>query len=376
MLADKDYEVWAMSKCKICGDTSPAISRKLGVCLACIRKRPDQALSYAKKAHERSRSAFGLPKTPPRDSNGIHCNICVNACRIPVGGTGYCGLRKNERGRIEDVSSGSGKLCWYHDPLPTNCVADWVCPGGTGAGYPQYANCSGPEFGCRNLAVFFHACSFNCLYCQNWTFRRETRSLETHTVDELVADVDEKTACICYFGGDPAPQLPFSIKASRLARQKKTGKILRICWESGGAMHPALLRDITTLALDSGGCIKFDLKAWDENLHIALTGVTNQRTLANFQRAGSQFSRRREPPPVLASTLLVTGYIDEDEVRGIARFIAAVNPEIPYSLLGFYPHFFMSDLPRTPKVLADKCRAAALAEGLKHVKIGNVHLLT
>jgi pyruvate formate lyase activating enzyme len=365
-----------MSQCKLCKDSSPSISKELGVCLACIRKDPGLALPYAMKAHKRSRAAFGLPLTPPVDSKGLRCKICVNECRIPEGGTGYCGLRKNDKGKILDISTARGKLSWYYDPLPTNCVGDWVCPGGTGAGYPQYAYCRGPEVGYRNLAVFFHACAFNCLYCQNWTFRRETQSLETRTVGELVSDFDEKTACICYFGGDPAPQLPFSIKASRLARAKRRDKILRICWETGGAMHPSLLRDVTTLALDSGGCVKFDLKAWDENLHIALTGITNRRTLENFQWAGSQLNRRRVPPPVLASTLLVTGYIDENEVRHIARFIASVNPDIPYSLLGFYPHFFMSDLPRTSRALAEKCRKIAHEEGLKRVKIGNVHLLT
>ncbi|NPU85813.1 MAG: hypothetical protein HPY65_15155 [Syntrophaceae bacterium] len=25
-----------------------------------------------------------------------------------------------------------GKLSWYHDSLPTNCVTDWVCAGGSG----------------------------------------------------------------------------------------------------------------------------------------------------------------------------------------------------------------------------------------------------
>jgi len=78
------------------------------------------------------------------------------------------------RGRLVGISSREGKLLWYHDPLPTNCVGDWVCAGGTGAGYPEYAYSSGPECGYKNLAVFFNACSFNCLYCQNWHFRKET----------------------------------------------------------------------------------------------------------------------------------------------------------------------------------------------------------
>ena len=96
--------------------------------------------------------------------------------------------------------------------------------GRNGAGYPEYAYCSGPEYGYKNLAVFFHACSFNCLYCQNWHFRKETLSPFIISVDELVSDVDEKTSCICYFGGDPAPQTPFALRVSKLAIEQKKGR--------------------------------------------------------------------------------------------------------------------------------------------------------
>jgi pyruvate formate lyase activating enzyme len=110
-----------------------------------------------------------------------------------------CGLRKNEGGRLIGVSAIEGKFSWYHDPLPTNCVADWVCPGGTGAGYPRYAHAPGPECGYKNLAVFFSACNFNCLYCQNWHFKTETFRPRKESVASLVSSVDERTSCICYF---------------------------------------------------------------------------------------------------------------------------------------------------------------------------------
>jgi pyruvate formate lyase activating enzyme len=273
------------------------------------------------------------------------------------------------------VSAREGKLSWYDDPLPTNCVADWVCPGGTGAGYPEYACSATAEYGHNNLAVFFHACSLNCLFCQNWEFRKDTLLDRTTKVTKFVDAVDGKTSCICYFGGDPTPQLPFALKASRLARDRNKGRILRICFETNGNMHPRLLDEMMELALESGGCVKFDLKAWDESLHIALAGVTNRRTIENFRRAGEMVSRRPVPPALIASTLLVPGYVDEHEVRNIARFIASVNPHIPYSLLAFYPHFFMSDLPRTPRKLAEKCVSTAREEGLRNVRLGNVHLL-
>ena len=364
-----------MATCQLCQRPSPDISKALGVCRNCIRQRPDEALKITARAHHFSRAKYGLPQEPPSDPRGVLCNQCVNECQIPENGLGYCGLRSNHKGRLTGVSARRGNLSWYRDRLPTNCVADWVCPGGTGAGYPTYAYCSGSEVGYTNLAVFFQACSFNCLFCQNWHFKNQTFASHHPTVDELIRDVDERTACICYFGGDPSPQLSFSLSASRLARKKKHGRILRICWETNGSMNPKFLDTMMDLAVGSGGCVKFDLKAWDPHLHIALTGVTNQRTLKNFAQAAASIRFRPDPPLLLASTLLVPGYIDEREVHAIARFIADLNPDIPYSLLAFYPNFYMADLPLTPKRQAEHCEQIARDAGLKNVRIGNVHLL-
>jgi len=362
--------------CRVCQNVSRFISSALGVCLKCIREKPSEAISHAMAIHRKSRAAHGLPEVPPVAPRGVRCNICVNECNIPEDQIGYCGLRKNIGGKITGVSAEKGKLSWYHDPLPTNCVGDWVCPGGTGAGYPEYAYCSGPERGYKNLAAFLQACSFNCLYCQNWHFKHDTLKPRSTSIHQFITDVDEKTSCICYFGGDPTPQLPFALKASRFAIDNNKGRILRICWETNGSMNGKLLDKMMETALNSGGLVKFDLKAWDENLHIVLTGSTNKRTLANFISAGKVIQKRPVPPPLIANTLLVPGYIDEEEIRGIAKFIASINPDIPYSLLGFHPQFYMSDMPLTPKSLANQCLCAAQEEGLKNVRLGNVHLLT
>jgi pyruvate formate lyase activating enzyme len=119
------------------------------------------------------------------------------------------------------------------------------------------------------------------------------------------------------------------------ARDRRGGSILRICWETNGAMNPRLLDRMMELAVESGGCLKFDLKAWDPVLHRVLTGAANARTLENFVRAAGWIGRRPVPPVLMATTLMVPGYIDEREIQGIARFIAGLNPDIPYSLLAF-----------------------------------------
>jgi hypothetical protein len=267
-----------MAQCLICSTTSPYISRELGVCLNCIREKPESALPIATTAHAKSRALYGLPEVPPKADEGVSCSMCVNECKIPEDHAGYCGVRTNKGGEIVGVSADKGKL-------------------------------------------------------------------------------------------------PFSLRASRLALEENKGRILRICWETNGSMHGSLLDQMMDVALASGGCIKFDLKTWDENLHKALTGVTNARTLENFRRAGEKISQRPSPPLLIASTLMVPGYIDEREIRNIAKFIASICPDIPYSLLAFHPHFYMSDMPFTSRALAYTCRNIAHEEGLRNVRIGNLHLL-
>jgi pyruvate formate lyase activating enzyme len=223
--------------------------------------------------------------------------------------------------------------------------------------------------------VFFHACSFNCLYCQNWHFRQETVHADLIPVEKLVSNVNDETTCICYFGGDPSPQIPYSLEAARLARADRPDDILRICWETNGSMQPVMLERMMAMALSSGGCIKFDLKAFDEPLHRVLTGVSNHRTLQNFKQAAGMIKHRPVPPSLIASTLMVSGYIDHREVRAISDFVAAIDPKIPYNLLAFYPQFMMSDLPQTSREQAYRCLAEARKAGLKNVRLGNEHLL-
>jgi len=80
-------------------------------------------------------------------------------------------------------------------------------------------------------------------------------------------------------------------------------------------------KEVVDLSLTSGGCIKFDIKSWNDSLHTALCGVSN------------------------------------------------------YSLLAFYPQFFFKDLPVIPRDLAFRCKEVAEGEGLRRVKVGNLHLL-
>lgn len=370
-----------MGTCLVCGAKAAAISNGLRVCLNCIRGNPEKALEITRQVHAENRAVFGLPPEPPRDAGGMPCGVCANNCIIGEGNTGFCGLVKNVDGRLARLGGTAehGVLEWYYDSLPTNCVGWWFCPGCTGSGYPKYAYKPTAERGYANLAVFYGACSYNCLFCQNWHYRNlSAKHKPAISAEALAAKADKHVSCICYFGGDPSPQMLHSLEVSRLAieKAKAENRILRVCWETNGYLNPQLAEKAAEYALESGGNIKFDLKAWNEALNMALCGVSNKPTLANFRRVGKKYyPKRRELPVLAASTLLIPGYVDAEEVENIARFIGEIDPEIPYTLLAFYPCFVMHDLPTTSRKQALECQKAA-EKHLANIRIGNVHLLS
>ena len=363
-------------RCNICGDSSSLVAEALGICLKCIRERPEEAMPYIRRAHETSRKLHSLPVHPPRTRGGISCGLCSNRCVIGEGERGYCGLRWNEGGLRSLSDNAEGLLYAYLDPHVTNCCAAWFCPAATGAGYPRYAYRDGAERGYSNLAVFFYGCNFDCLFCQNASHKEVDRGKHV-SAEALAARVasDPRISCICFFGGSPEPQLPLAINASEEAMRERRGRPLRICFEWNGCGNPSIVRRAAELSLASGGNVKFDLKCFTPKLSLALSGVSNEQAYRNFEMVAEElYPERPELPVLTATTLLVPGYVDASEVEAIAEFIARLDPSIPYGLLVFHPSYQMRDLPVTPMRQAVECYRAARRH-LKRVHVGNLHLL-
>jgi len=367
-----------MGVCKICQQNSPKISFFIGVCRKCILTRPKKAIQIGLDAHRRSRQKFGLPVAVPRDPKGIRCLGCGNECQIPEGGRGFCNLVENRKGKLirHAGAANQGLASWYYDAHVTNCVAAPWCPAGTGCGYPDFAYTAGPEYGYYNLAVFFCSCNYDCLFCCNWHWRHNAAKLKPLiSAQELVKAVHSKVSCVCYFGGTSGPQLAYAINVSRLMRKKYPDQIIRFCLEENGNMNPKLMEKFAKIAFESGGSIKFDLKNFNEAQNIVLCGVSNKVVLKNFEALVKFHKQRPEVPFLYASTLLVPGYVEVEEVKAISQFIAKLDTTIPYNLLAFDPLFEMSDMPYTSKEIAEECYRIAKESGLEKVRIGNLFLL-
>jgi len=326
-------------------------------CSCCIRDRFEEIELSILRIHGNTRKPYALPRAVPDCDTGIRCQLCVNECSIAEGEFGYCGVRQNVAGRIVGPDKNWAYADWYHDPLPTNCVADWVCKGSRDHGY-------------TNLAVFYESCTFNCLFCQNWHYRdRKTRT----TTEDLLRAADATTSCVCFFGGDPTPFAMHSLEAAKQLKERT--RKLRICWETNGSISPDLMEKWVDCALATDGCIKIDFKTFNENLNIALCGVSNKNTRKNIELVARYIGAREKLPILIVSTLLIPGHIDEAELSSMAKFIASVNKDIPWSFLGFYPHFRFNDLPCTSHKQAEMALSIARDYGINNTHLGNVHLL-
>ncbi len=264
-----------------------------------VCSKKDEALEIAPLLH------------PPLYEKRVErCNLCSNNCSEIA----LCGKPEY------------GKLTYYEDPLPTNCCNAWFCKGSKLTG--------------TNLAVFYYGCNFDCLYCQNWT-HKYFEDARTVSIDELLRAVENfRVKCVCHFGGSPEPQLPFALKFSRTALKLREDLI--ICWEWNGSGNTHLALKAAELSSMSGGTVKFDLKAWNPNLHVLLTGRDNERVLYNFERI---FDKHGEV--LSATTLLVPYYVDEEEVEASPASYPHSIPKFPTAFLSFIQ---ITECPTSPSL--------------------------
>ncbi|MHA1273393.1 MAG: radical SAM protein [Promethearchaeota archaeon] len=376
-----------MGKCIFCNREDQEISKVLGICRSCILEKDwNIVYKHIKKMHEQVRVYEGLPPDPPKANKQdclIKCNLCFNECILSENDRSFCGLRdvkKDKEGILPIPKKTSAYIHGYLDPNPTNCCNAWFCPAGTDSGYPKYSTHKGPEFGTYNYAAFLYGCTFNCLFCQNSSHKRISKN-NLINADIIIKKIlkNDKITCVCFFGGTPEAQLPFSIylaeKLTKLIKEQQPERILRFCWEWNGSGNQELVKKCMEIAIETGGNIKFDLKSYNEKLHYALCGVSNKRTLENFKfLAEKYFGTREDMPEMSGCTLMVPGYVIKDEVELIAKFISEINDEIPYSLLVFHPDYMLSDLPYTSREQAFGCLDVAKSY-LKKVNLGNSFLL-
>ena len=170
----------------------------------------------------------------------------------------------------------------------------------------------------RRATVHNTSCNFRCLGCAYKLKGRPTpaRVLSLNEILAGLAGLDIEH--VNFMGGEPTtnPQLP---------------GVLRFCKDD--------LRVRTYLGHTNGSRLitenldgtNVSLKAFSREKHLEYTGHPRKPVYDNFRaafEAGLQ---------VKASCVYIPGYIAEDEIAGMADFVASLDPAIPLHIMGYIP---------------------------------------
>ncbi len=170
---------------------------------------------------------------------------------------------------------------------------------------------------------------------------------------------------VSFTGGDLACKVEFY---AQLAEKIKKRTKLWVLFETNGyGLTPRNLDVLRDAGVDS---FWLDIKAYDERVYRRLCDTTNKWIL----KTPEWILERGFILEVLV--LYIPGMVEIDQIVKIAKIIADLDEEIPFTILAFFPEYKLRD--SRPPTLWEMIAAfyAVKRTGLKRVKLGNCHVFT
>jgi pyruvate formate lyase activating enzyme len=292
----------------------------------------------------RSASADPALTSPiPGKEGWVHCVSCGHGCRIPPGQPGICKVRVNEEGTLRVPFGYVGSVAV--DPVEKK---------------PFYH----VHPGAPALSFGMLGCDLHCGYCQNWFTSQALRDPAAIgaptdiTADDLVEMARESRSRIVVSTYNE-PLITSEWARAVFGRAKDAGFVTG--YVSNGNATPEVLdylRPVTDL-------FKVDLKSFRDKPYRSLGAVLGRvlDTLGNLKARGFW---------VEVVTLLVPGFNDsEEEIRDLTRFLAELDPFIPWHVTAFHSDYRMSDTPSTGSDALLRAAEIGAASGLEYVYCGN-----
>jgi len=219
----------------------------------------------------------------------------------------------------------------------------------------------------ESYTVFMAGCNYKCLNCQNWTisqypdngFRQRGYEKPEELAEECVNKLNSLSAKlmgadrIFFSGGEPTIHLPYIERVVEDARKIKSDT--KINFDTNGYMTEDSLKRILGFTTS----ITYDLKAYHDEVHLALTGASSTPVLRNAQYIG-----RHAMDKLWEYRILVIPKINEDEIKPLTEFIADINRSLRVCFLAFRPNFALENHPGASRSLMERCVEIAEDSGL------------
>ena len=197
-----------------------------------------------------------------------------------------------------------------------------------------------------NYTVFMAGCNFKCLNCQSWTASQypdngyaqrgyeDPEKLAQECVQGLNTFAAKLMGAdrISFSGGESTVHLPYVEKV--VEESRKIDPDMKINFDTNGYMSEKSLERVLSFSTS----ITYDLKAYHDEVHLALTGASSKPVLRNAEIIG-----RYAKGKLWEYRIVVIPELTEDEVRPLTDFIAGIDPSVPVCFLAFRPNFVLED---------------------------------
>lgn len=279
-------------------------------------------------------------------SGKILCEACAHACKLEEGEYGICGVRKVEGGELKLLVYGLAAAINI-DPVEKKPMFHFLPAS-------------------RAFSFGTLGCNFSCTFCQNFDISQypkehNHRIVGRELLPQKIVDLALENGCrsIAYTYNEPIVFFEYTYDTAKIAHEKG---LKNIYVTSGYETRKAI--DLLAPYIDG---MNIDIKGFTDEFYKEICGAKLKPVLEAVKYAHERGIW------VEITTLLIPEKNDSDEeIRGIAKFIAALDTFIPWHLSAFHPTYKMLDVPRTPEATLLRAYRIGVEEGLKYVYIGNV----
>jgi len=279
-------------------------------------------------------------------SGKVLCQACAQACKLGEGEYGICGVRKVENGELHLLVYGLAAAVNV-DPVEKKPMFHFL-----------------PDTKAFSLGTV--GCNFSCEFCQNFDISQFPKEHDHQIVGhemppERIVELALEYGCdsIAYTYNEPVVFFEYTYDTAKLAHEKG---LKNIYVTSGFETRKAI--DLLAPYIDG---MNIDIKGFTEEFYKEICGGRLKPVLDAVKYAHDKGIW------VEVTTLLITGKNDSDEeIRNIAKFIASVDPAMPWHLSAFHPMYKMLDVPRTPGSTLRRAYKIGQEEGLKYLYVGNI----
>jgi pyruvate formate lyase activating enzyme len=276
----------------------------------------------------------------------VHCFLCSHHCKIAESEFGFCGVRQNQEGKL--YTHVYGKLIAAHiDPIEKKPLYHFL-PGS------------------RAFSVATVGCNFHCGFCQNWQISQIESGKELvmgslEATPEEIVEKAEESGCrsIAYTYTEPTIFFEYAYETAKLAKERSLANI----FVTNGFMTAETLKMIHPYL----NACNVDLKSFRSEFY-------KKNCKGRLKPVLDSIRLMRELDIwVEVTTLVIPDQNDsEEELRDIARFIAGVDPSIPWHISRFHPDYQFADSRATPIETLRKAYDVGKEEGLKFIYTGNL----